>query len=276
MTFQESVVAVATHEWQLMGSTERDIKGHSTHAGGREDVEPFASRIGTYWRIGANRDDLTGHNRDWPWSAAFICFCMHRAGAGDAFPRTAGHATYIHKAVAAAKAGLDAPFMGHKPKQRSPQPGDILCYSRGDLPVDYDNLPGWFSSHGDIVVKTEPGAVTVIGGNVSNAVTKRQFKLNGNGMISDNRLHWITVIENRLANPVTVPPLAPAGKPHVVTANPTLRLRAQPQPQADVVGAMPNSTLVYVGEATDDWAAIDMFGDGHIDGFAHIGFLRAV
>ncbi|UUX48328.1 DUF2272 domain-containing protein [Nisaea acidiphila] len=274
MTFASALVAVAEREWALMGRTERDLDGRVIQAGGRENVEPYASRIGTYWRIGAGRDDLTGHHRDWPWSAAFVCFCMQRAGAGEAFPRTAGHATYIHKAVRAAKDGGAAPFIGHRPTDRAPAPGDILTYSRGDLPVDYDALPDWFSSHGDIVTGVEDGAVTVIGGNVSDAVTRRKFRLDGDGIIADPRLHWITVIANGLEDFAPMPAPEPAGDPHVVTANPHLRLRGLPDKDSEVVGTMPNGTLVYAGALSEGWAPIDMFGDGHVDGFAHIGYLK--
>jgi Domain of unknown function (DUF1906)/Bacterial SH3 domain len=58
-----------------------------------------------------------------------------------------------------------------------------------------------------------------------------------------------------------------------VKARDGLRLRTGPGTSFDVQHLLPAGTPVSVSGRTGDWAAIDLKGDGLIDGFAHAAFL---
>jgi hypothetical protein len=58
-----------------------------------------------------------------------------------------------------------------------------------------------------------------------------------------------------------------------VKARDGLRLRTGPGTAFDVQNLLPAGTPVSVAGRTGDWAAIDLKGDGLIDGFAHAAFL---
>lgn len=267
MTIAHQVVARAEAEWDFFGRPERDLKGRHLRRGGIEHLQPYASRVGDYWATGAQRPDLDGTDREMPWSAAFISFVFRTAGAGRHFPRAAGHAQYIH---AAKRQGVQGVLQAHAPNRYAPKVGDIITYARGDDPVDLDDLPAWFTSHGDIVVAVHDGYVEVIGGNVGNTVTRRPFSTTPTGRLNDKRVAWIAVIENRI--PV---PAAPTMAAMEVTARSGLRLRGGPGRDYDVVGGMPFGMRVFAGAAQGDWLPIDVEGDGAVDGFAHGAFLRA-
>jgi hypothetical protein len=61
----------------------------------------------------------------------------------------------------------------------------------------------------------------------------------------------------------------------VVKARGGLRLRSGPGTEFDVKQLLPPGTPVSVVTRTGDWAAVDLTGDGLIDGFAHASFLGA-
>jgi len=58
-----------------------------------------------------------------------------------------------------------------------------------------------------------------------------------------------------------------------VKARDGLRLRTGPGTAFDVQHLLQAGTPVSVAGRTGDWAAIDLKGDGLIDGFAHAAFL---
>lgn len=59
-----------------------------------------------------------------------------------------------------------------------------------------------------------------------------------------------------------------------VTARDGLRVRAGAGTQFDVLKVLPRDTQVYVAREKDGWAAIDAEGDGAIDGWVSMDFLR--
>ena len=114
------------------------------------------------------------------WSAAFISYVMHKAGAGDRFYYCQGHSGYV-KAALKAKDDPDGPFRAVKFDDCEPEIGDLVANLRpqsadwkrrygADATVTFDNAADYadFSSHCDLVIGKEPGALIVIGGNVSN------------------------------------------------------------------------------------------------------------
>ena len=62
---------------------------------------------------------------------------------------------------------------------------------------------------------------------------------------------------------------------HRVTARDGLRLRSGPGLQHAVLRLLPFGTPVYVERAIDGWVAVDLEGDGAIDGFVSAAFVGA-
>jgi hypothetical protein len=99
-----------------------------------------------------------------------------------------------------------------RPESYAPQPGDLICEARGSArALRYDDLPApSFPGHCDIVVDTSvPGAISVIGGNVDDAVTMKHVPVTQdgklampNGQVLDTRYPWMVVL--RLLAPAPV------------------------------------------------------------------------
>lgn len=125
---------------------------------------------------------------DSPWSAAFVSHLMHRAGLGaDEFHYASAHWRYIQAAFAATEDGAYA-YRARDPRDTTPQPGDLLCYARGDTTLKTHEawrmavrLPGFSTgAHCEVVVHVDLSAakLDLIGGNVLQSVARRQLKLN--------------------------------------------------------------------------------------------------
>ena len=125
---------------------------------------------------------------DTPWSAAFVSWVMVQAGV-PGFHVSPSHIDYI----AASYRGRNGPYAYVDPAIGKPEPGDLLCYLRGNrqaygpaglkaaLAAGGD-LPR--KSHCDIVVAANVGGdrtLYLIGGNVLNAVTLRKLPLDATG-----------------------------------------------------------------------------------------------
>ena len=124
---------------------------------------------------------------------------MRKAGAGNQFVYSANHRDYILDAIKKRKDGkTTAPFVGYRLNETAPLPGDLVCFSRGGDAgkVTFDNAPTYpigdkrkyFESHCDIVVAKRATAIDVIGGNVSDSVTRATITLvNGRVPSTNNR-----------------------------------------------------------------------------------------
>ncbi len=215
-----AVVAIALREWRLFGETVND-DGHES-PGKPEREEGLWQRVGEYWWLGLNRGapevgwtgkhDGTGKifppedDGAFAWSAAFISYVMRIAGAGAAFPYAADHAVYINEAkrmrLGQARGWL---VTAERPALYAPRPGDLICHGRGSAAsLTYDDLPtpALFPSHCDIVVDTShPGTISVVGGNIGDAVTMRHVPVTAEGrlarpggMVLDPRQSWFAVL----------------------------------------------------------------------------------
>lgn len=200
-SFVDALVSAAESEWAFFGSPIWKLNG-KTVDGKKEYQDGAWQRIGDYWSpLGGPYANLTGKDRGYPWSAAFISHCIRGAGAGNKFQYSAGHSVYINSSIKAKNSGLDgAPFWGWKKSERPVERGDLIGYWRGDTQISVDNAlsVGWYQSHTDIVVEVGDKYAYVIGGNVGNSVTKKQVKLNGAGVLIDTRYPWFVVMQNRL------------------------------------------------------------------------------
>ncbi|TDH58277.1 DUF2272 domain-containing protein [Dankookia rubra] len=124
------------------------------------------------------------------WSAAFVSAIARRAGLPEgALPAADRHARYIDALLARASAVPDgAPFLPYAPEDRAPKPGDLLCADRSAAPLSHWSMrlaevgqPR--PMHCDIVVRTSPGVIEVVGGNVQDLVVLRRFPVDAAGRV---------------------------------------------------------------------------------------------
>jgi hypothetical protein len=228
---RDAVVAIALREWRLFGQPidddPPDTRPEPAPQDKPERQQGLWQRVGEYWWIGeapgtleaafTGKHDAAGNifpaDRDtyYAWSAAFISYVMRIAGAGPRFPYAVSHAAYINEAAAHATNGLTA----YPPQAYAPMPGDLICTGRGraatlkfsDLPTSYS-----FPSHCDIVVAVKPGQLTVIGGNVDDAVTEKHVPITPQGMLAgpdgvplDTRYPWFVVLKVNYEDNAPVP-----------------------------------------------------------------------
>ena len=229
---RQAVVAIALREWRLFGQPVDDDPPNTRPPPLPEDKpereEGLWQRVGEYWWIGQDPDSLEvgwtgkhdGTGRVFPasqdgnyaWSAAFISYVMRIAGAGTRFPYAESHSTYINLAAAGANNWLRA----YPPQDYAPAPGDLICEGRGrSAALRFADLPTGspFPSHCDIVVGIAPGTLSVIGGNVDDAVTEKHVPVSPNGMLAgpdgvplDTRYGWFVVLAVKYDPPLPADP----------------------------------------------------------------------
>lgn len=198
--FRQRVVAVAEREWRYFG---RHQRGRIRRNGFGENEPRQAARIRRYWRRGVGRSVESPRVA---WSGAFISYVMKAAGAGRRFVYSGSHSPYVRRSIRAARTGDGgASFTGHRLRDFSPRPGDLVCNALVDG-VDYDNLPRYWSGHCDIVVAVRRGSIDVIGGNLSDTVGKRTLKTDRRGRLLPHQSRridpyvkrWFVIIETRI------------------------------------------------------------------------------
>ena len=210
-------IAIALDEWRAFGSPVDDAPSESRPTPA-PDAKPerwdgLWQRVGLYWWLGMDagtrQSRWTGKHgargRVFPaqddgryaWSAAFISYVMRLAGAGPRFPYADAHHVYINRAYARAigRARTDWLVSAEPPDRTAPRPGDLICMSRTSPPLRFTDLPaGRFPAHCDIVVAAAPGVLSVIGGNVDDAVTLKHVPVTAQGLLDDPRYPWFVVL----------------------------------------------------------------------------------
>jgi hypothetical protein len=224
---------------QNIAAAARAEEARWTAANGQKILESDPSRLPiltSYWAAvpGVNAAAAAAQsavdNDDWPWSAAFICFVMQRAGVLQAhgFQFGAKHITYIVGALRnRERSDRTRPFwlVDHVELQReaTPHAGDILCFNRcirgqpqdvcdGRLgrrrtthtyaslrrtfwPLTNQNQVPWGNAHSAIVVgSAQVGAqrfVETIGGNEGNSVRLARIPVDQSGNISNPEANHI-------------------------------------------------------------------------------------
>ncbi|MFW8594707.1 DUF2272 domain-containing protein [Cribrihabitans neustonicus] len=162
---------------------------------GVEYRSPYSDYINEMWTA-RGYPNLTGKDRDWFWSAAFISWILENAG----YERTEfdiRHSTYIHESIQNRVLGRERDFWGYRLDEAKPQVGDILCQWRGKNETTYDQAEtkSRFPSHADIIIAVRDRAVVTLGGNVANAasngfgvsVETKTFRRDVNGLMTDER-----------------------------------------------------------------------------------------
>ncbi|PXF48617.1 hypothetical protein BWQ96_01469 [Gracilariopsis chorda] len=152
---------------------------YNTYGNLHECFSPtMARRVGDYWdELGLNLD---GCDRNVPWSAAFISYMVREAGGGTNFRYSSAHRDYIHDAFAGGRGLYNSVSNIDSSTVRT---GDLACSGRGRIGSwDYSDFLTWYNNggtshdtiptHCDIVVAVSGSTITVIGGNVSQRVTR--------------------------------------------------------------------------------------------------------
>lgn len=217
-------IAIAEQEWRLFGQRVHDEPPRTddvelTPEDYPERFPGLWERVGEYWWLGQDADRResawTGmhsengdefearRDDDFAWSAAFISYVMRTAGAGPRFPYAPSHSVYINIAKEM-KLGQTSGWVviAERLDEYAPVPGDLICYSREKRPVKYDQLPRrHFAGHCDIVVSQGNGQISVIGGNVFNAVSMKHVPVTADGRLADadgraldTRYPWFVVL----------------------------------------------------------------------------------
>jgi len=180
--FRNNLSKLAIDEWKLWNLPTKVKEGNSK----------TIQRLRDYYNKGANVNGSDSYYINTSWSAAFISYIMRMAGAGKNFRYSLSHSDYIVNSINNRKKNKGA-FKGYKPNEVNVEIGDLVCYPRQNG-VNYDTQGNYFS-HCDIVTKINDDKAEVIGGNVSDSVTKKIYKLN-NGKIIDDKI--FVIIKNNL------------------------------------------------------------------------------
>jgi hypothetical protein len=172
---------------------------HDTyHAVDEKDPE-LAHQIQRYWAdLGAAFPGVGA-----PWSAVFISWCVHQAGATAAeFHFSARHSTFVYYAIrnALQNAGV---FRAYPITTYQPKVGDIIQNNRGSAAHTYAFAAknAQYSSHSAIVVErgSDPKGqyVVTIGGNESDSIRQKIVRLNPAGFVLQRAsAPFICVIQN--------------------------------------------------------------------------------
>lgn len=218
-------IAIALREWRLFGQPVDDDPPGTRPPPLPEDkperMPGLWERVGEYWWLGIDagtpetawtgKHDENGvefpatRDGEFAWSAAFISYVMRIAGAGLRFPYAIAHATYIDVARQMSL-GQTRNYVvsAADPRLVAPLPGDLICHGRNSgRDMTFADLPApSFPSHCDIVVAAAPGSVSVIGGNVDDAVTLAHVPTTPDGLlvgpdgsVVDARYPWFVVIK---------------------------------------------------------------------------------
>jgi hypothetical protein len=222
---REDAVAIALREWrafgQLVDDDPPDTRPPLPPELKPERMPGLWQRVADYWWLGQNagrtesawtgKHDGEGtefdarRDGDFAWSAAFISYVMRSAGAGDRFPYFPSHYVYINAAARQAL-GREQGWVvtARRPDEYPPALGDIICTGRERFKhMRFDRLPaGAFAAHCDIVVASAPGLISVVGGNVDDAVTMKHIPVSPDGRLTDadgkvldSRYDWFVVLQ---------------------------------------------------------------------------------
>ena len=217
-------VGIALREWRAFGQLIDDDPPDTRPPPAPEDKperQPgLWERVGEYWWLGqdAERPEAawTGKHDDaggafdarkdyaFAWSAAFISYVMRSAGAGARFPYSPSHATYINIArQMSLNETTGWAITAAAPDAYAPQPGDLICFSRTRRPLRFADLPTahGFPAHCDVVVAVATQELSVVGGNVDDAVTLKHVPVTADGRLAmpggavvDTRYPWLVVL----------------------------------------------------------------------------------
>jgi hypothetical protein len=137
-----------------------------------------------------------------PWSAAFVSWCVKKAGAtATEFKFADGHSKFVYKAIQNALNGTGV-FHGLDISVHPPSVGDIIHNNRNGATLDfaYARTHKDYASHSAIVVETGQDTdgryALTIGGNEGNSVRRTVVRLTQQGFIKQRTNNpFISVIK---------------------------------------------------------------------------------
>lgn len=219
---RQDAVAIALREWRLFGQPVDDddpeLRPDPTTTSVKPERLPgLWERVGEYWWIGQDpyeaevswtgKHDTAGnpfdfnHDGHYAWSAAFISYVMRVAGANERFPYSPNHWTYVN----AAASGTSPILRAQDPRTYAPKLGDLVCYGRGhSVGMRFTDLPSrsFWPGHCAFVTDITPGTISIVGGNVDDAVTLTHVPVTADGMLAnpdgtvvDTRYPWFVVLQ---------------------------------------------------------------------------------
>jgi hypothetical protein len=205
---KRAIVARAQREWEFFGRQTVILRGSEEsipHVGSWEDDgRVYSDRVNSYWRA-VGKPGLNGMDCREPWSAAFISWVMENSGVPASQFRPAGaHWVYLADAID------QSPYPGRwfvprRVMDYSPEPGDLVCASRGFTRPETFNgyvspsMLAGYNTHCDLVVAKSGQTLDVIGGNVRNSVSRTNVELDGEGHLKPvPRRPWFVILQNRL------------------------------------------------------------------------------
>jgi hypothetical protein len=174
-----------------------------------EMQDASVQKIKDYWQcLNIKPTTKQVKNFNWqeahPWSAAFISWCMQKAGYEECFLLSPNHAKYIIWARDNKISGAtNHPFWAYSINDKVakyPVAGDLLCKNREGKNFNLDNIHRYAISHCDVVFDVDyvNGIIITIGGNVADKVNKRWVFLDANGYIDTNAA-WLSFDANGIA-----------------------------------------------------------------------------
>jgi hypothetical protein len=205
---RNALISRANAEWEYFGRQTVVLRGTEEsipHVGSWEDDgRTYSDRVNSYWRA-AGKPGLDGMDCRQPWSAAFISWIMQSAGVPESqFRPASAHWVYLADIID------QAPYPGRwfiprRIQDYSPEPGDLICASRGlTRPATFNgytspSMLAGYNTHCDLVVATSGQTLDPIGANVTNSVSRTSIELDGEGHLKPvPRRPWFVIIQSRL------------------------------------------------------------------------------
>jgi len=196
-----AAIAIALREWRGFGAPVNDAPPdpqRSIPADAKpERADGLWQRVGEYWWLGQDggrkESAWTGkhdarnsfpaeRDGDYAWSAAFIFLRHAQRGCGRRLSLLAG-ALLVHQCGTRGSPQLR--IRAGAPEAYAPRAGDLICMGRACRRICTTTiLPSEFAGHCDLVVDVAPAVLTVVGGNVDDAVTAKHVPVTDDGTLA--------------------------------------------------------------------------------------------
>ena len=169
-----SMVLLAVGEWARFGRQAITYSAERPRAPSSSASRSATRRSASTTTGRASASPSAAASNDVPWSAAFISWDIESAGVPrDLFCPDQRHTIYVERMVER-RAGRAPPSSPHRPDERAPQVGDLICASRDGSGTTLENLnrgAGTLRHRG----RGPARQVAAIGGNVGDSVTPQRL-----------------------------------------------------------------------------------------------------
>jgi len=169
------------------------------HFGKRNENHPNSKpRIDSYWRS----VPLSPQPVSVAWSAVFISFIVREAALTKSFKFSQRHTTYLSDSKTAfLNNDTSRAYWAVRLNDWVLEVGDLVGYYRtggdcGSAQHSYDDLPGDFCSHSDVVIAIKDGVALTIGGNVSQTVKVKEVPLTTAGKVATGNQRILVMKRN--------------------------------------------------------------------------------